>query len=201
VEEALEALTDADLAEMQDRAEAATPGPWYVRQLDDDHAAGLVAVSTAPDTGRGERWPDFMAGQMIAATLVQFPNRYVDCSDEHWDENASFIAHARDDVPRLIAEIRRSRLASAPLPPKQADGVRSSSTPSQAGRSDPHAQRGRSAQLIKDGSTRAVMATISLCGFRRSSRSSMSPTIGPTASDGMQVGSSSPTSPALTRRV
>lgn len=109
VNEPPDALTDADLVEMEERAEAATPGPWYVRLLDDDHAAGLVAVSTIPDSGRDDGWPDFAAGQMIAATLVQFPNRYIDCSDQRWDENASFIAHARNDVPRLIAEIRRLR--------------------------------------------------------------------------------------------
>ncbi|MCM0678516.1 hypothetical protein NCC78_28145 [Micromonospora phytophila] len=104
-----DALTDAELDDIQQRVEAASPGPWYVRLLDDSHAAGLVAVGTAPDTGRGERWPDFPADEMIAATLVQFPERYVDCADERWDENATFIAHARHDVPRLLAEIRRLR--------------------------------------------------------------------------------------------
>ncbi len=66
----------------------------------------LVAVSTGPDTGRGERWPDFDAGEMVAATLVQQP-RYVDIQDEKWDENAEAIAHAPDDIQRLIAEVRR----------------------------------------------------------------------------------------------
>jgi hypothetical protein len=102
-------LSDDDLAAIEQRAEAATPGPWHVRFLDDDHAANLVAVATTPDTGRGERWPDFAAGDLIAATLVQFPNRYIDCSDGHWDENATFIAHARQDIPRLLAEIRYLR--------------------------------------------------------------------------------------------
>jgi hypothetical protein len=102
-------MTDDELAEIDERTTAATPGPWYVRFLDDDHAANLIAVSTKPDTGRGERWPDFLHGEMIAATLVQFPSRYIDCVDERWDENAAFIAHAREDVPRLITEIRRLR--------------------------------------------------------------------------------------------
>jgi len=44
----------------------------------------LVAVSTEPDTGRGERWPNFNQATMIAATLVQQP-RYVDIADECWD--------------------------------------------------------------------------------------------------------------------
>jgi hypothetical protein len=80
----------------------------FVRFVDDDHAMNLVAVSTAPDTGLGERWPDFDSGSIVAATLVQQP-RYADVSDQRWDENAAFIAHARDDIPRLLAEIRRLR--------------------------------------------------------------------------------------------
>ncbi|WP_372409554.1 hypothetical protein [Streptomyces luteireticuli] len=68
----------------------------------------LVAVSTAPDTGLGERWPEFDHHEIVAATLVQQP-RYVDVVDERWDENAHFIAGAREDIPRLIAEIQRLR--------------------------------------------------------------------------------------------
>jgi len=33
----------------------------------------------------------------------------VDLDDERGDENANFIAQAREDIPRLIAEIRRLR--------------------------------------------------------------------------------------------
>ena len=101
-------MTAEELSEIEELARAATPGPWHVRQLDDDFAMSLVAISTVPDTGTGERWPDFDHRQIVAATLVQQP-RYVDVADERWDENANFIANARQDVPRLIAEIRRLR--------------------------------------------------------------------------------------------
>ncbi|WP_394612985.1 hypothetical protein JNUCC0626_23805 [Lentzea sp. JNUCC 0626] len=76
-------LTDDELDELDGLATAATPGPWFVRALDDTHAMSLVAVSTVPDTGLGERWPDFDRGEIVAA--------------------------ARDGVPRLIAEIKRLR--------------------------------------------------------------------------------------------
>ncbi|SBT39021.1 hypothetical protein [Micromonospora auratinigra] len=109
-----DALTEDELAAIEERAAAATPGPWHVRLLDDDHAANLVAVGTTPDTGRDSRWPKFAAGELVAATLVQFPHRYVDCADERWDENALFIAHAREDIPRLVAEIRRLRSGIGP---------------------------------------------------------------------------------------
>ncbi|GAA4582506.1 hypothetical protein GCM10023194_17420 [Planotetraspora phitsanulokensis] len=54
------------------------------------------------------RWPDYDHYEIVAATLIQHP-RYVDVADERWDENAQFIAEARHEVPRLIAEIRRLR--------------------------------------------------------------------------------------------
>ena len=101
-------LSEAQLLEIERRAAAATPGPWFVRFLDDVNAMNLVAVGTTPDTGAGERWPDFDHSTIVAATLVQEP-RYVDIGDHLWDENAAFIAQARSDIPRLIAEIRRLR--------------------------------------------------------------------------------------------
>lgn len=101
-------LTDEELDQLEEIALAATAGPWHVRLLDDEDAMGLVAVSTVPDTGLGERWPHFDHHEIVAATLVQQP-RYVDTADERWDENARFIAAARQSVPRLIDEIRRLR--------------------------------------------------------------------------------------------
>jgi hypothetical protein len=103
-----EPLSDDELTELAELAEHATPGPWYVRDLDDEHAMSLVAVSTQPDTERGERWPDFDHTAMIAATLIQQP-RYVDIADERWGANAAFIAAARTAVPRLLEEITRLR--------------------------------------------------------------------------------------------
>jgi hypothetical protein len=102
-------ISDGELHEIENRAESATPGPWYVRFLDDDAAANLVAVSTMPDDGEGRRWPEWEDRELVAATLVQFPTPYVAGPDDRWDENAAFIAHARSDVPRLIAEVRRLR--------------------------------------------------------------------------------------------
>lgn len=117
----MDPITDDELAEIEEITAAATPGPWYVRQLDDDWAMSLVAVSTVPDTGQEERWPDFDHRDVVAATLVQQP-RYVDVADERWDENARFIATARRDVPRLIAEVRRLRRLVAAEPHHQSPG-------------------------------------------------------------------------------
>ena len=103
-----ELIDDEELRRIEERVDNTTPGPWFVRELDDAAAMSMVAISTVPDTGAGERWPNFQAEEIIALTLVQEP-RYANTADERWDENASFIAHARQDVPRLIAEIKRLR--------------------------------------------------------------------------------------------
>lgn len=104
----VDSIPDNELEELEELCRAATPGPWFVRVLDDDYAMNLVAVSTCSDTGRAERWPGFDHGEMVAATLVQHP-RYVDPTDQRWNENAIFIATAREAVPRLIAEVMRLR--------------------------------------------------------------------------------------------
>ncbi|MEU0968435.1 hypothetical protein ABZ357_24460 [Streptomyces sp. NPDC005917] len=99
---------EPDLEHIEELCSAATPGPWFVRNLDDGHAMSRVAVGTVEDIGRGERWPNFDHGELVAATLVQEP-RCVDCADERWDENAAFIAMAREAVPRLVEEVKRLR--------------------------------------------------------------------------------------------
>jgi hypothetical protein len=101
-------MGEDELEAIMELCSAATSGPWFVRTLDDDQAMNLVAVSTALETGRAERWPDFDHREIVAATLVQHP-RYVDSADERWDENAAFIAMAREAVPRLVAEVRLLR--------------------------------------------------------------------------------------------
>jgi hypothetical protein len=102
-------VDDDELAEIEELCRAATPGPWYVRTLDDDQAMNLIAVSTVPGTGeRAARWPSYEHEEIVAATLIQHP-RYVDIVDECWEENAAFIAMAREIVPRLVSEIRALR--------------------------------------------------------------------------------------------
>jgi len=85
-------LTDQELAEIEHRVAATTPPPWYVRLLDDEFASSIMAVSTKPDQGdRAERWPDWDHEDIVAATLVQAPNRYADIGDHLWDQNAEFM--------------------------------------------------------------------------------------------------------------
>jgi len=41
---------------------------------------------------------------VVAITLLQMPNL---CCPKECEENTEFIAQARSDVPRLVAEVRR----------------------------------------------------------------------------------------------
>lgn len=112
-------MQESDLEDIEELCDAATPGPWFMRTLDDDAAMSLVAISTSPGNGEAERWPAFNSGEIVAATLVQRP-RYVSVSDHLWDENAAFIVMAREFLPQLVGEVRRLRLL---LDAKTADNL------------------------------------------------------------------------------
>lgn len=75
-------LTDEYLQCVENRAQAATPGPWISFVEGRDHMSGSNFVRT-----QGE---DI---EFSGATL----------------EDQDFIANARQDIPLLIAEIRRLR--------------------------------------------------------------------------------------------
>lgn len=73
----------ARLAEIRARAEAATPGPWE-HEYDERDA-----------------WRVFGNPAMLTTVLTPgIPPRYSD---------AAFIAHAREDIPFLLAEVERLR--------------------------------------------------------------------------------------------
>ena len=76
------------LSEIRARAEAATPGPW-VAEREDDYEWTVVGSTYEPDC------------------------RYViaDCGFDSPQSNATFIAHARADIPYLLAEVERLRAA------------------------------------------------------------------------------------------
>lgn len=84
-------LTDERLAEIEARAQAATDGPWQAALDRPSHPS--VGDITAPG------------------------NHHVVCFGHDYDEygsidnvaDAAFIAHARDDIPALLAEVRRLR--------------------------------------------------------------------------------------------
>jgi hypothetical protein len=80
-------MTDAELDEIAARAAAATSGPWRSFIEGRDHLSGSDFIMTGGDVDRGA---DI---ELTGATPA----------------DQDFIACARQDVPRLVAEVRRLR--------------------------------------------------------------------------------------------
>lgn len=86
-------LTEERLAEIRERAEAASPGPWE-RGLNE----WAVQISSV-------FWGD---GRLLAEMNILNEADMVDpVAYERSEPNAEFIAHAREDVPWLLAEVVR----------------------------------------------------------------------------------------------
>jgi hypothetical protein len=91
-------LTEQELAEMEARANAATSGPWAVSEYKDDRDGLTYRLNVSEDCTE-----EMNVNLPICRTC-----RW-DMSVEEMRCNAEFIAHARTDVPLLIAEVRRLR--------------------------------------------------------------------------------------------
>ncbi|WP_345695955.1 hypothetical protein [Kitasatospora terrestris] len=97
-----EIMTDEQLDEIEERAARATPGPW-VPVLETRGATGGGSCLLVDPVGTGVDdeiyWTRFI-GQ-----------REVRSPDAQLDADLDFVAGAREDVPRLLAEVRRLRAA------------------------------------------------------------------------------------------
>jgi hypothetical protein len=82
-------MTDKQLAVIQERCATATPGPWEAGPLD----YLRVEVYQAPE----------------APKINRFHWQRVCICREARDEDAEFIAHAREDIPALLEEVERLR--------------------------------------------------------------------------------------------
>ncbi|WP_322076694.1 hypothetical protein [Burkholderia cepacia] len=80
-------MNDEKLNEIEARCKAATPGPWVSYVEGRDHESGSNFIMTGPE---GRRSDDI---ELSGATIA----------------DQDFIAHARQDIPLLVAEIRRLR--------------------------------------------------------------------------------------------
>jgi hypothetical protein len=89
--------SEVDLVLMEGRAARATRGPWQSFVEGRDHTSGDDFIRTG---GLNDACPDMY----VMYSLSDRPG-LVPASVEDQD----FIAHARQDVPRLVAEVRRLR--------------------------------------------------------------------------------------------
>jgi hypothetical protein len=87
-------LDDAELAAIEARCRAASPGPWKSFVEGRDHWSGDDFVRVGDDDDQ----PDMYVSRATADGLRPASVHDLD-----------FIAGARQDVPRLLAEIRRLR--------------------------------------------------------------------------------------------
>ena len=78
-------ISDEELFLIKERCEKTTKGPWVSYIEGRDHFSGSNFIMTGDENNRGE---DI---ELIGATI----------------EDQEFIAHAKQDIPRLINEIER----------------------------------------------------------------------------------------------
>ena len=102
-------MTPADLSAIEARANAATAGPWtdtweYCGDPTETRYYYLFADAEVPEEGEG--------------TEPMWKSVYVGCGRKGCaigageggfvrEEDAAFAAHARSDIPALVAEVRR----------------------------------------------------------------------------------------------
>lgn len=83
-------MTDEELDAIAARADAATAGPWF------------------PDYDPRDDGADQVVTERLTIAFMATPK-------VRHERDAEFIAHAREDVPRLVAEVRRLRAEEARL--------------------------------------------------------------------------------------
>lgn len=80
-------MTEEELGAITARCERASPGPWMSMVEGRDHTSGSSFIMTGAPSSRGE---DI---ELSGATT----------------DDQDFIAHARQDIPRLVEEVKRLR--------------------------------------------------------------------------------------------
>jgi hypothetical protein len=111
-----QALTDEEIEAIRHRAESATPGPWYVSEA---HAScGEVWIHTQnpppvealiPPYNWDDAGPNFGEARWKAYYRENIDPSLISTG---WDDNpinAAFVAHARTDVPALLAALDEAR--------------------------------------------------------------------------------------------
>lgn len=79
----MDPITDKEIKKMEDRAKAATKGEWNATKVE--------------------------PGDNLCRQVWAEDEEIVDCIGDNYIADADFIAHSRQDILRLIKEIRRLR--------------------------------------------------------------------------------------------
>lgn len=104
-------LTPERLAEIERRANAATPGPWRETQARTSVGVGYIGIADGVQIG--DRDCTVGHQHLTAPTSdTSLPNGLVETkvtgpyTEPQPNADAAFIAHAREDIPDLIQHIR-----------------------------------------------------------------------------------------------
>lgn len=106
-------LREDHLAAIKARVAKATPGPWTY-EVNDRASTGSAhfAVKTAyahPKHPHSPRYITFMCGGLGESRYLRHPKPEDYREDPDTKVDTDFIAHAREDVPALVAEVERLR--------------------------------------------------------------------------------------------
>jgi hypothetical protein len=110
-------MADLDLKGIQERCEKATPGPWTHHK--DGCKCDMVMHKDGPvcnvTKGKwGDEYPTLkMEGTSLdrTVTAVMEMMEYGEVPEDVFLANRDFIAHAREDIPALLAELTHTRQA------------------------------------------------------------------------------------------
>lgn len=98
-----EPMSDERLAEIRARAAHATPGPWKCwNAFNLNYAMGDRRGQPSRDVAMARLGPDASVGVGVTSTIAHGDIRML-------SDDAEFIAHAREDIPALLAEVERMR--------------------------------------------------------------------------------------------
>ena len=86
-------MTREELEAIEAREKAATPGPWKKASLSEDYGAGYGMTTFFV------KQPD---GNLYRIGSADTSKKYIEENN-----NAEFVAHSRQDVPALVAEVKR----------------------------------------------------------------------------------------------
>lgn len=107
-------MTEAEIAEIEKRCEAALEGPWMVELNEDFSFSVLNHVETAPTISAK------FYGDEIARRTSEFDvtdkhgyvihNPKMNCGiSQERIATLNFLAHSREDIPKLLKEVRDLR--------------------------------------------------------------------------------------------
>lgn len=94
-------MTEKRLKEIEDRVAAANSGPWKTKL-----PAQIIGIADRAAVSQENDYLDWICSCQVS-------------NQSKWRANLEFIAHSREDIPDLLAEIRRLQAMIEPRPSRR----------------------------------------------------------------------------------